>query len=533
MVEEELLKDDPLKKTKKITLGSLVIGISVAMVMAFASMHWICSEYFNFKANENDSLKSLEDLRAKYLEEESAAKKRLSECEARAKIAEEQAKARAADAESKSKHNIEEAETKAKSRINSLEQEYEDKRAEKEGRYKKILKEYDDELASQKGQLAEQIKGYKDSFAQITNSLEAVIADLQKKEAELRQRIAQLPDVRNQYVAETNDLANARAERDSVLKEMREAQEELGNWLSSIGNKKGECSELSAKIIELQEGEKTAKERIDSLSKEYEQNKAENERKYAEQAKTFDDTFAQKKAACDAVIADLQKQEVELRQRIAKLPDVRNQYTVEEKSLAAARSERDVIREEVRKKQDELGDWKTKVGDQKGVCAELESKIVALRKDLTEVEVLLASVRSEKEKVDAEKRNVEAEVQKNKDTLAGVMLEVKTAEGRKQSLLNDIDDLACKRAKFETDKNASEAALSAVESAKSKVEEAYEVAKSNLATAESAFEEKKLEINERIKGLEAEVKKYEQQLEEKKKAVGDAVVEDCNKEVVQ
>lgn len=70
MSEEEILKDDPLKKSKKIAVAVSVSVLALLTVFTFASFYWVCVDYFNFRANERDARKRLEEVRARYADEE-------------------------------------------------------------------------------------------------------------------------------------------------------------------------------------------------------------------------------------------------------------------------------------------------------------------------------------------------------------------------------------------------------------------------------------------------------------------------------
>ena len=50
-MSEELLKEDPLKKRKKISMGIFVSVLALLAIGAFASFHWLCADYFTFKTN--------------------------------------------------------------------------------------------------------------------------------------------------------------------------------------------------------------------------------------------------------------------------------------------------------------------------------------------------------------------------------------------------------------------------------------------------------------------------------------------------
>ena len=108
MSEEEILKDDPLKKSKKIAVSVSVLALLT--VFTFASFYWVCVDYFNFRANERDARKQLEEVRARYADEERVSKKRLAEVEVKSKAFEEEAAQRAKTSETEAQNRIQEAE---------------------------------------------------------------------------------------------------------------------------------------------------------------------------------------------------------------------------------------------------------------------------------------------------------------------------------------------------------------------------------------------------------------------------------------
>ena len=65
-----LILSDPMGSPKKWALSLLVSCMAVAMVLSFASFHWLYTEYFNFAANEKNFKQ-----RSKELDEELARKK--------------------------------------------------------------------------------------------------------------------------------------------------------------------------------------------------------------------------------------------------------------------------------------------------------------------------------------------------------------------------------------------------------------------------------------------------------------------------
>ena len=143
---EEILKDDPLNKPKKITVAAVVLMLAILMVLTFASFHWICVDYFSFRANEGDARKQLDELRARYVDEEAAANKRLEEVEEKVKVLEEDARMRANAFESDAQKRILDAEQSSKGRIAALEKEYLDKHAAKLAEHQKLADELDESI---------------------------------------------------------------------------------------------------------------------------------------------------------------------------------------------------------------------------------------------------------------------------------------------------------------------------------------------------------------------------------------------------
>ncbi len=193
-MNEEILKDDPLKKPKKITVAMVVSVMALLMVCAFASFHWICADYFNYKANESDAHKQLDEMRTRYAEEESA---RLAE-------------------------------------------------------HKRRSDELDEALKKKKADIAALLRGYLERFDAKTNDFELTIAgkhaELTGKQAELveiKRMISILPDVRGQLLSASNSLEAARAQRDSALKDERAAQETYGKWNAKIEVAKAQLDELN------------------------------------------------------------------------------------------------------------------------------------------------------------------------------------------------------------------------------------------------------------------------------------------------
>lgn len=503
LMEEQLLKEDPLKKQKKIWVCVSVIMMALMMIASFAALHWVYIDYFHFKSNEKDSLQSLENLRGRYVEEERAAKKRLMDIEEHAKAAEKDALTRAAAAEIKSQKNIDDAEAKSKARIDALDKEYEDKRVEKEEYFKKISRENDEALETQKRHLADQIKNYRDAFSQKTNAYEAVLADLRSQEAELKGRIDQLPDLRNQFAAETNALQTARVERDATLKEVRDAQDELASWKEKIGEARAKRAEIEVNVKNLENERTKVQEKIVALNKEYESKCEERSAEFLALEKTHADAFVQTTNALARVIDglrtqvdSLRKQRADMQSSIDQLPDVRDILRDETNLLASARQSAVKLRNEIHQAQDDLGAWKDKIGAAKGECSELQSKILALRQELKDLEQSVKEGKVELAKSGSEKKSLDEEARKVDEVLAGLRIELENATKKKTFISQELDQI-------ERDKKNAEISRD-----------------TSLAEAKAA-EVKRTTCEARLNCLNEDIKRLEEVLHMKKNAVAE------------
>lgn len=205
MNEEDILKDDPLKKPKKITVALVVFLTALLMVCAFASFHWICADYFNYKANESDAHKQLDEMRARYAEEESASKERLF----------------------------------------AIEKEFAEKRAEKLAEHKRYSDELDEAFQKKKDDIAALLRGYIERFVTKTNDFELAIAGKNAELVEIKRMISVLPDVRTQLVSECEALKRARDQRNDALEAERKVQETYGKWSAMLEMAKAQLNELN------------------------------------------------------------------------------------------------------------------------------------------------------------------------------------------------------------------------------------------------------------------------------------------------
>lgn len=244
MSEEEILKDDPLKKSKKIAVAVSVSVLALLTVFTFASFYWVCVDYFNFRANERDARKQLEDVRARYADEERVAKKRLAEIEAKSKAFEEDAAQRAKASETEAQNRIQEAEESARTRIKALEKEFSAKREKKQAEYQRFADELDESISAKKSDIAVLLRGYKERYDAKTNDLELVIASKNAELLEVQRMISMLPDVKDQLLVASNALVAARAQRDDALKDTRTAQEDYGRWRAKVETAQAELDEI-------------------------------------------------------------------------------------------------------------------------------------------------------------------------------------------------------------------------------------------------------------------------------------------------
>jgi len=194
-MNDDILKDDPLKKPKKITIAAVVSTLALMTVCTFAAFHWICADYFAFRANEVDARKHLDEIRARYSDEETVAKKRLAEVEEKSKASEEDALQRAKASEADAQKRIQEAEQSSKARIEALEKEYSDKRAAKLAEHQKYVDELDESIKAKKSDIAVLLRGFKERYDAKTNDFEQAIASKNAELLELKRTIAMLPDV--------------------------------------------------------------------------------------------------------------------------------------------------------------------------------------------------------------------------------------------------------------------------------------------------------------------------------------------------
>ena len=241
---DELLKDDPLKKPKKITLLVFVSVLILIMISVFASFHWICTDYFYFRANKKNAQRELEEVRARCIEEESVSKVRLAEMEKRMKGFEQESSKKIKNSELEAQERIKTAEEEAKSRIEVLEGEYTKKRDSLVKEYEKLEQELAGGLAAKKSDIALLLRGHMERFSAKTNDFEIAISRKREELVELKQMIAVLPDLMAQVVAASNAMVVARQQRDVALESERNSQEIYNKWNAKVVSAKTVVAEL-------------------------------------------------------------------------------------------------------------------------------------------------------------------------------------------------------------------------------------------------------------------------------------------------
>ena len=239
-MNDELLKDDPLRKSKKISMGIFVSALALLAIGSFASFHWLCADYFTFKANAADARARLEEIEEQIKIAESAASDRIAKTTAKAD-------SDIAKCESKFK----EAEAKFAARLAELDMEYSNEVARLDGKYMSESLRLEEELEKKKHDMLFLLKGYIDRFNSKTNDFEMVIDNLDKqiiaKRAELCEMtnlVARLQDCLQDLRKQVNDaktaLAIAIEARDEALKKEREAQVSFNEWNGKSEQVKGE-----------------------------------------------------------------------------------------------------------------------------------------------------------------------------------------------------------------------------------------------------------------------------------------------------
>lgn len=246
-MSEDILKDDPLKSPKKALFAGVILGMAVLMVCTFASFHWICTDYFAFKATENEARKQLDGIRARCEQEESAAQKRLAEIESKSRASETDAIQRVKTSEEDARKRIQEAEQSAKSRIEELEKEYQDRRVAKIVEHQNLMTELDESFKARKNDIAVLLRGFKERFDAKTNDFELAIVSKNAELSEIKRMISMLPNVKKELEDANNALASVREQRDAALKEERTVQESYGKWSAKVESARVQLDELNGR----------------------------------------------------------------------------------------------------------------------------------------------------------------------------------------------------------------------------------------------------------------------------------------------
>lgn len=259
LMEASLQKDDPLKKPKKIAMGFFVFFMAMLAIVAFASFHWLCSDYFTFKANEAAARDSLDDARNRVAKEEALALERLANITEKAQNVEKKARERANEAEAAAAARIDDAEKKSSNRLALLEEEYSMKKKRLDEEVAAEIKRLDEELEIKKHDIVVLIKGYMERFTERTNDLERAIVGKRNELAEVKRSVELLPDLQRQCEEAEAALAAAKDNRDLTLQKEREAQISFNEWNGKANQAKAECAEERKKLDAI-------KKEIDSLA---------------------------------------------------------------------------------------------------------------------------------------------------------------------------------------------------------------------------------------------------------------------------
>lgn len=272
---EEFLKDDPLKKPKKIALGFIVVVLSVMMIGVFAAFHWLYVDYLSYRANEKDARRQLEEIRMRSTKAEDAAKVRLEEIEKRSKAYEDEALQRAKLAEDTSNERIKAAEASAKERIEGLDAEYASKQKSLQEDFDSKRKVLAIELDAKKKDIAILLRGFKERFDAQTNDFEKAILAKRQELARFQDLRDQCADLLSQYAAISNGMVTARNQRDEALKKERDAQDAYNVLNGKIGAWKSEVESLKSELAKLKEAIRMKTVEVGVLDKKLDSSKDE------------------------------------------------------------------------------------------------------------------------------------------------------------------------------------------------------------------------------------------------------------------
>lgn len=251
-MNEEVLKDDPLKKPKKILVGIVIVLLSLLMIGAFSSFFYLYADYFSFKENEANAQKALAEVRARCQAEiaELNEKKATMEMECATRV--KQAEARAADAEKASTDRVaaldEEYRTKKEVLDGNL------KREEDAGReaYKAKVEELNASYNQRKTELRDSLMDFQARYAAQTNNLEAVIRQKQDQVSSMEAMLAGYPEAMRKITEVSNELIRVVAKYEAKVVALTEKTSEFDALSHAVGVKQGEKGEIEAQIVFLQ-----------------------------------------------------------------------------------------------------------------------------------------------------------------------------------------------------------------------------------------------------------------------------------------
>ena len=389
---EEILKDDPLKKPKKISLGFFVVVLSVMMVCAFAAFHWLYADYFVYSANKADALKRLEEIRARHAGVEESAKIRLAEVEERSKVAVADAAKRAKQAEDASRERIKAAEESSQSRMKGLDEEYAAKRKSLQDEFEARRQALESDMATKKQDLAVLLRGFKERFVSQTNDLESAIQSKRQELARFQDLRGQCADLLSQYVTLSNSMMAARLQRSEALKKEREAEDAYNALNGKVGVAKSELEQLSASKDEIGRVIEARKKELSQL-------------KEAIRTKTGEAEALDKKS--DLAREGLAKVEVEVKVAKTELLSIKGGITDAKVERDAALKERD--------------DLTKRRNDADAACRKAETEKVKVENELAVAEERL---RKRKPEIEASIKDLENRLKMKKEELEKVAPEI-------------------------------------------------------------------------------------------------------------
>lgn len=481
-----LFKKDPLQKPKKITIGFLVVGLAFLMVAAFASFHWIYSDYFQFKANEAAELKHLEEVGNK------------------ARIVEETADKKAAATEERCKERVSKTEAESKKRIATLDAEYEKKHSVAENG-----------LAKKKADLALLLKNYQERFNLVTNDLEKTLSQKRNELAELKRQIGLLPDLNQQCMSASNACVAARKNRDNALAEARSAQDEYGKWNGKVAQAKSEYDVYVSKRDNL-------KKELVSLAAQTNEAAVVISRKNAE-ITVIEGKISLKQSALEKVNGEIEKaknQKTELESELAKVNKKISDVKAECKK---AETDREATMSEVRSAQDEVNKWNVKIGQAKIDYDAHVSRKENLKSDLDTMVTQTNNAAVAIAKVGAELAVVEGTVADKKSELEKIKGDISIVNNKKAALDSDLEKIKDKISKVKAECAKAEADRDAALNAKREAESSRDAEEAKAIAAEKARKEAEKHLSDRKKEIDDTIKAMEDVWKQKSKEVEKSV----------